>query len=293
MTDHLIRLTNQKGTIRAFFAYTKDTVNEASQIHQCSPVVAAAQGRLLTAAAMMGTMLKNEEDLITLSVRGEGPVGSILVTADTKGHVKGYSANPSVDLPVKSNGKLDVAGIVGPGRLTVTKSMGDFEPYSSTVALQTGEIAEDITYYFAQSEQTPSVVGLGVLVDVDHSIRQAGGFFLQLMPGAGEEDIVYLETKLQGLDSVTELFEQGHTTESLADYFFGEVGYQILDHQGISFSCDCSRERTEAALISLGREALEDMIAEDGGGEVVCHFCGKRYYFDEKDIRDFMESSQT
>lgn len=290
MSDYQIRLTAADGALRAFIAQSRDLVGEAARRHRPSPVVAAALGRLLTAGAMMGPMLKNDGDLLTLTIRGQGPVSGLVVTADRLGRVKGYASQPQADVPNKANGKLDVSGVIGPGTLTVTRSADKGQPYGSTVALQTGEIAEDLTYYFAQSEQTPSVVGLGVLVDLDHSIRQAGGFIIQVMPGASDQVLDALEAKLQGLDSVTQLFEAGHTPESIADLLFSDLTYTIYDRMPISFQCQCSRERTDRSLISLGAASLEEILREDQGAEVLCHFCNEAYTYSAQDLQALIDS---
>lgn len=282
--DYILRISAADGMIRAFFATTRETVNTAVELHQTSAVVAAALGRLLTAGAMMGLMLKNDDDLLTLNIKGDGLVGGLLVTADRNGHVKGYPQNPHADVPNKPNGKLDVSGVIGAGTLTVIKDMGFSDPYLGTIELQTGEIAEDITYYFAQSEQTPSAVSLGVLVDVDYSIRQSGGFIIQLMPGATEETIAYLERMLSGLDSMTNLYEQGHTPESLAQLLFGEIGYETLARTPVCFHCDCSQERAERVLISLGREELTRLKEEDHAASLSCQFCNRQYQFSEQEL---------
>lgn len=280
--DYILRTTAAGGMIRAFFASTRHTVNKAAELHHTSAVMAAALGRLLTAGAMMGLMLKNDGDLLTLKVKGSGPAGGLLVTADRNGHVKGYPQNPMADVPNKPNGKLDVSGVIGAGTLTVIKDMGLSEPYNGTIELQTGEIAEDITYYFVQSEQTPSAVSLGVLVDVDYSIRQAGGFIIQLMPGASEEALDYLEQKLSGLDSLTNLYEQGHTPESLAKLLFEEIGYEELARTPVSFHCDCSQERARRVLLSMGKEELIRLKEEDHTASLNCQFCNREYRFDEQ-----------
>lgn len=293
MNDRILRVTAANGMIRGFFADTRETVNRAMDLHQTTAVVAAALGRLLTAGAMMGVMLKSEDDLLTITVKGSGEIGGVLVTADSEGHVKGYCDNPYADVPNKANGKLNVSGVIGlPGTLTVIKRMGfedSKEPYVGTIELQTGEVAEDVAYYFVQSEQTPSVVSLGVLVDVDYTIRQAGGFILQLLPGADESLIPYLEEKMTGLDTITNLYEAGYTPESLAERLFGEVGYTVLDSIPVEYRCDCSRDRVERALISLGPEELGRMIAEDHQASVSCHFCNKAYEFTEAELQQLLE----
>lgn len=285
MNDYLLRVSAADGMIRGFFANTKETVDCATAIHQTSAVMAAALGRLLTAGAMMGVMLKDDHDLLTLRIKGDGPAGGLIVTANRQAQIRGYAANPQADVPNKTNGKLNVSGVIGSGYLTVTKAMGFGEPYSSTIALQSGEIAEDFTYYFAQSEQTPSAVALGVLVDTDYHIKQAGGFIIQLMPGASESCIRQLEEKLASLESITSLYEQGHTPETLIDLLFQDMGYHIMDRLPISFHCNCSRERTERALISIGRQELESILEEDGKASVQCHFCNETYEYGDEALK--------
>ncbi len=279
--DHILRTTAANGMIRAFFATTRSTVNTAVSTHKTSAVMSAALGRLLTAGSIMGLMLKNDRDLITLVIKGDGPGGGVLVTADHKGHIKGYATNPLAEVPNKGPGKLDVGGAIGNGTLTVIKDMGKGDPFNGTVQLQTGEIADDITYYFSQSEQTPSVVALGVLVDTDYTIKQSGGFIIQLMPGATDEIIDHLEEKISCIDSITNLYEQCHTPESLAKMFFNDIGYQELERVPVNFTCDCSYERVEKALLSIGKEELIKIRDEDKSTTLSCHFCNKEYEFDE------------
>ena len=289
MQDYILRATAYDGRIRAFFATTRGTVNEAASIHRTTPVMSAALGRLLTAGAIMGLNLKNDDDRITLQIKGDGPGGGVLVTADRQGHVKGYPHNPQVVIPKKPNGKLDVGGALGHGTLTVIMDMGFGDPYVGNVPLQSGEVAEDIAYYYAQSEQTPSVVSLGVLVDRDYSIKQAGGFVIQLLPGATEEVIRYLEGKMEGLPSITNLYEEGHTPESLARLLFEDCGYHELERIPVSFYCNCSKARVEKALITLGREEITKLLEEDGGAQLQCHFCNKSYDFTADDLRRLLE----
>lgn len=290
MNDYQIRLTAANGEIRAFIASTRDTVNTAASLHQTSPVMSATLGRLLTATVMMGTMLKDDKDMITAGIRADGPAGGLLATADRHGHVKGYVGNPTADVPKRPDGKLNVGGVIGKGRLTVSKDMGSREPYNSTVALRSGEIAEDFTYYFAQSEQIPSAVALGVLVDVDYSIRQAGGLIVQLMPGASEATIAYLEEKLQDLGALTDRFDAGQTPEALAEDLFGEIGYQLLEQTPLSWQCNCSRDKTEKALIAIGRKELNTLLAQDGKADLECHFCTASYHFSADDLQALIDS---
>lgn len=285
MTDYIVRATAANAQIRAFACTTRETVETARVAHNTSPVITAALGRLLSAGVMMGSMLKSEQDLLTLQVKGEGPVRGITVTADAKGHVKGYPIVPDVILPANAIGKLDVAGAVGPGTLTVIKDMGLKEPYSGQVELQTGEIAEDLTYYFAASEQVPSCVGLGVLMEKNNTVKQAGGFIIQLMPYAEEEVISRLEENVKGLKSVTTMLDEGKTPEEILEIVLDGMDVQVTDQSPASFRCDCSKERVERALISIGRTQLQELIDEGKEVEVNCQFCGKQYQFPVEDLK--------
>ena len=270
--------------MRAFAATTKNLVESARVHHNTSPVATAALGRTLTAGAIMGSMMKNDTDMLTLQIRGDGPIEGITVTADSHANVKGYVGNPDVMLPPK-NGKLDVGGAVGIGLLQVIKDMGLKEPYVGQVALQTSEIAEDLTYYFATSEQVPSAVGLGVLMNKDNTVRQAGGFIVQLMPFAEEEVIAKLEENVSKIDSVTSLLEQGHTPESLLEKVLEGFDIEINDTLPTQFHCNCCRERVEKALISIGRKELNEMVQEGKDIEMNCHFCNKNYNFTVEDLK--------
>lgn len=292
MNDYIVRATAGNGSIRAFAATTGELVQKAREIHHTSPVASAALGRLLTAAAMMGSMLKGEKDLVTLQIRGNGPLQGIVVSGDCRGQVKGYVFNPNVELPDKYPGKLDVGGAVGAGYLDVIKDIGMREPYAGRIELVTGEIAEDLTYYFAQSEQTPSAVGLGVLVETDTSIRCAGGFMIQLLPGADEGMVSRLEEKLRNVPYVTDLLDAGKTPEEILELLLGDMGLRILDRLPAAFTCNCDRQRVEKALISIGREELEKIIEEDGRAKLHCHFCAKEYDFSEADLLRLLEEAK-
>ena len=288
MADYLVRATAADAQIRAFACTTKDTVEAARAAHNTSPVITAALGRLLSAGVMMGSMLKGD-DLLTLQVKGDGPVKGITVTADSMGHVKGYPIVPDVILPANSIGKLDVSGAVGAGTLTVIKDMGLKEPYSGQVALQTGEIAEDLTYYFAASEQVPSCVGLGVLMEKNNTVRQAGGFIVQLMPFATEEVISRLEENIKGLPSVTTMLDQGKTPEEILGTVLDGLDLQVTDQGLAAFQCDCNKERVERALISIGKAELQSMIDDGKEVEVSCQFCGKQYSFQPEELISLRE----
>ena len=289
----MVRATAADAQIRAFAVNAKELTETARAAHNTSPVVTAALGRLMTGALMMGGMLKGEKDILTLQIRGDGPVHGITATADASGHVKGYADNPQAMMPPNSAGKLDVGGVVGAGVLHVMKDMGLKEPYASTVTLQTGEIADDLTYYFAASEQVPSVVALGVLMNRDNTVRQAGGFIVQLMPFTSEEVISRLEEKLTKITSVTELLEAGKTPEELLESVLGEFGLEVTDKTPVSFLCDCSRERVEKALLSLGEKDLGELVDEGKEVELHCHFCNKRYTFSAEEVERLMKAGNS
>ena len=291
MADYLLRATAAQGQIRAFAATTRDVVETARAAHNTSPVATAALGRLLTAGAMMGIMMKGEDDLLTLKIQGDGPIEGLTVTADSKGDVKGYVFNPSVMLPPNAKGKLDVGGALGVGVLSVIRDIGLKEPYVGQTILVTGEIAEDLTYYFATSEQTPSSVALGVLMNKDNTVRQAGGFILQMMPGAQEEVISRLENKLKETTSVTQLLDEGKTPEMILDYVLGEFGLEINEKLPTRFYCNCTRERVEKALVSVGRKELQEMIDDGKPVEVNCHFCNKNYTFSVEELKKLYEKA--
>lgn len=288
MNDYIIRAIAANDQIRAFAAVTTETVETARQDHNTSPVATAALGRLLTAGAMMGTMMKGDKDILTLQIKAGGPLEGITVTADSKGRVKGYVGNPDVCIPANSKGKLDVAGAVGVGFMNVIKDMGLKEPYVGQVALQTSEIAEDLTYYFATSEQVPSAVGLGVLMNKDNTVRQAGGFIVQLMPFAEKSTIAKLEENVQKITSVTNLLEEGHTPESLLEKVLEGFDMEINEKVPTEFYCNCSRERVEKALISIGRKELNEMIQEGKSIEMNCHFCNKNYEFTVEELKEIL-----
>lgn len=288
MNDYIIRATAANDQIRAFATVTTEMVEAAREHHNTSPVATAALGRLLTAGAMMGSMMKGEKDVLTLQIKAGGPLQGITVTADSQGNVKGYVGNPDVCIPANSKGKLDVAGAVGPGFLTVIKDMGLKEPYSGQVMLQTCEIAEDLTYYFATSEQVPSAVGLGVLMNKNNTVRQAGGFIVQLMPFAEEEVISRLEQNVQKINSVTNLLEEGHTPESLLEKVLEGFDVQINEKMDTRFHCNCSKERVAKALISIGRKELNEMIQEGKPIEMNCHFCNTNYNFTVEELKEIL-----
>ena len=291
MTDYIVRATAADGQIRAFAATTKDLVEEARSRHATSPVATAALGRLLTAGVMMGSMMKNDTDVLTLQINGDGPIGGITVTADSKGDVKGYVQNPDVILPPK-NGKLDVGGAVGIGLLTVIKDMGLKEPYSGQTILVTSEIAEDLTYYFANSEQVPSSVGLGVLMEKDNTVKCAGGFIVQLMPFARESVISRLEENVGKISSVTKLLEAGYTPEQLLADLTEGLDLEITDTMPARFYCNCSKKRVERAVASIGEKEIREMIADGKDIEVKCHFCNTAYTYTVEELQEILKRSR-
>lgn len=282
--DYMVRATAADAQIRAFAATTKNLVEEMRSLHNTSPVVSAALGRLLTGGAMMGAMMKGENDLLTLQIKGDGPIGGMTVTADAHGNVKGYANEAQVILPANAAGKLDVGSAVGKGILRVVKDMGLKEPYVGQTILQTGEIAEDLTYYFAVSEQTPSSVGLGVFMEKNNTVKQAGGFILQLMPYAEESVIARLEDNLRQFPSVTAALEEGKNPEQMLEALLDGLPMEIVDTMDVQYRCDCSKQRVERAMISLGKKELEEMIAEGKEVEAGCQFCNQKYKFTVEEL---------
>lgn len=292
MSDYIIRATAAEGQIRAFAATTKEMVEYAREAHNTSPVATAALGRLLTAGAMMGVMMKGDKDILTIKIEGDGPIRGLTVTADAKGNVKGYAVNPEVLLPPNEKGKLDVGGALGIGVLSVIKDIGLKEPYVGQTILVTSEIAEDLTYYFATSEQTPSSVALGVLMNRENTVRQAGGFILQMMPGASEEVIAALENKLNEITSITALLDAGMTPEQVLEHILGDFGMEILDKIPTQFACNCTKDRIEKALISVGKTELQAMIDDGKTIEVNCHFCNKHYPVTVDELKNLLEQAR-
>lgn len=291
--DRLIRATAADAQIRAFACVSTDMVEEARKRHDLSPVSCAALGRLMTGGVMMGAMLKGDNDIVTLQLLGDGPIGKVTVTADSKGNVKGYADNPSVMLPPNSMGKLDVGGAVGKGYLNVIKDMGLKEPYSGQVQLQTGEIAEDLTYYFVTSEQIPSSVGLGVLINRDDmTVKQAGGFIIQLMPFASDEVLERLEENIKNLKPVTTMLDEGFSAEEMLKKILDGFDIEYNDEMPVRFFCNCSRQRVEKALISVGKDELKAMIKDNEPVRVNCHFCNTDYEFDIDEIKNMLKKCQ-
>lgn len=290
MSDYIVRATAAEAQIRAFSCTTRNIVETARQAHNTSPVVTAALGRLLSAGIMMGSMLKGDDDKLTLQIKGSGPVQALMVTADSKGNVKGYANVPDVILPANAAGKLDVAGAIGAGTLHVIRDMGLKDPYVGQTLLQTGEIAEDLTYYFAASEQIPSSVGLGVLMERDNTVKQAGGFIIQLMPFAEESVINRLEQNLRGIASVTSMLDAGNTPEQMLVQLLAGMECEIMETRPAAFSCSCGRERIEKVLISLGKKEIKEMIDEGQEIEINCQFCGKHYLFNIDELNELYQT---
>lgn len=284
MSDYIIRATAANQQIRAFAITSKELVEYARERHNTSPVATAALGRLLSAGAMMGVMMKGEKDMLTLQMKGDGPINGVLVTADSKGNVKGYVGNPNVIIPPNYAGKLDVGAAIGYGDLTVIKDLGLKEPYASKVPLGTSEVAEDLTYYFAKSEQVPSAVALGVLMEKDNTVKQAGGFIVQLMPFAEEKVICALEEKIAKITSVTSMLEKGMTPEDILNEVLGELGVEFTDKIDTGFECDCSKEKVSKAMIGVGKAELQNIIDEGKNIEVHCHFCNTYYDFTPEEL---------
>ncbi|GER67624.1 Hsp33 family molecular chaperone HslO [Weizmannia acidilactici] len=292
MTDYLIKALAYDGQVRAYAADTTQTVGEAQRRHYTWPTASAALGRTLTAGAMMGAMLKGDEK-ITIKVEGGGPIGVILVDANAHGEVRGYVTNPQTHFDVNEKGKLDVRRAVGTdGTLTVVKDLGLREHFSGQVPLVSGELGEDFTYYFAASEQVPSAVGVGVLVNPDNTILASGGFIIQLMPGTGEEIITAIENKIANTAPISELIRKGLTPEEILESLLGKGNVQVLDKMPVRFECTCSKEKFASAMISLGKKEIREMIEEDGQAEAVCHFCREKYHFTREDLEKLLEEAK-
>ncbi|MFA5522923.1 MAG: Hsp33 family molecular chaperone HslO [Tissierellales bacterium] len=294
MQDNVIRAIDKEGNIRVFVANTTALVNDARNIHDMTPTASAALGRTLTAAIIMGAMLKNEKETVSIQLKGGGPIGTVLAVANSKGQVKGYVGDPTVELPLKSNGKLDVSGAVGQnGKVTVIRDYGLKEPYIGQSDIVTGEIAEDMANYYAYSEQQPSAVALGVLVDKDTSIKAAGGYMIQVLPDASEEAIDRLEGNIANTEPISSLIEKGLTPEDILYHVCRGFDMAIKDKISVELTCDCSVERIQKALIAIGRIELEDIIENDGEAELICHFCNKKYHFDREELRSLIDKSDT
>lgn len=290
--DYLVRALCFNDTIRAVAVTATGVVNEAHLAHDTWNTATAALGRTLIAGLLLGSSQKGQEHM-TIKVQGNGPIGTILVDANAKGEVKGYAQNPHVSLPSNAQGKLDVRGAVGTeGSLTVIKDLGLKEPFVGQVPLISGELGEDFTNYMASSEQIPSAIGLSVLVDTDESVRAAGGFMIQVMPGATEETITEIEQRLAKLPFVSTLIDEGKTPEEILAAILGEENMTILDREPVAFACDCSKEKFAQALTRIGGDALQEMIDEDEGAETVCHFCNSKYQFDKAELEELQKLAQ-
>ncbi|KAB7704292.1 Hsp33 family molecular chaperone HslO [Bacillus aerolatus] len=293
MKDYLVKALAFDGQVRAYASDTTQTVNEAQRKHYTWPTASAALGRTMTAGVMMGAMMKGEEK-ITIKLEGGGPVGVILVDANSKGEVRGYVTNPQTHFDLNEQGKLDVRRAVGTeGMLTVVKDVGLREHFSGQTPIVSGEIGDDFTYYFAASEQLPSSVGVGVLVNPDNSILAAGGFIIQIMPGAEEEVISLIEEKITNMTPISKLIEKGMTPEEILFYILGKENVKILETMPVSFECTCSKERFGDALIGLGKEEIQAMIDEDGQAEAQCHFCNEKYVFTKDELEQMKEEANS
>lgn len=291
MTDYIVRASAADGQIRAFATTTRDMTEYAREVHNTSPIATAALGRTLAAGAMMGIMMKGEKDVLTIRIKGDGPIAGITVTANSKAEVKGYVNNPEVMLPPSAKGKLDVGGAIGAGTLSVIMDLGLKEPYIGQTNLVTSEIAEDLTYYFATSDQVPSSVALGVLMNKDNTVKRAGGFIIQLMPFADDEIIDKLEAKLGQITGITDLLDQNMTPEMILEYVLGDFDLEILSKEPTSYVCDCSKERVEKAIITIGPKDISEMIDDNEPIEVNCHFCSKNYEFSVEELKDILLKS--
>ena len=289
MKDVIVRATAADGYIRAFAASTKNIVEFARKAHETSPVCTAALGRLLTAGSMMGAMMKSPADVLTIKIGCDGPIEGLCVTADSSGNVKGFVKNPLVMLPAKANHHFDVGGAVGNGILSVIRDLGLKDPYVGEVQLQTGEIAEDLTYYFASSEQTPSCVGLGVLMNRENTVEEAGGFILQLMPNCPDEVIAKLEDNIRTLPSVTDMLSEGMSPENILQRVMDGFAVSVTDSIYPEYRCNCSKERYTKGLFSLGSKELQTLINGDERVEVVCQFCKSKYYFPADELQEMVD----
>lgn len=290
-SDYIVRATAANHQIRAFAISSTNTIEEARQRHNTSPIATVALGRLMSAGAMMGAMMKGDDDIITIQIKGDGPIGGLTVTADAKANVKGYVNHPEVMLPLNSAGQLDVEKALGIGVLSVIKDIGLREPYVGDTILVTSDITQDLTYYFATSEQVPTSVGLSVIMSKDNTVKSAGGFIIQLLPDASEEIISALEKKIKEVKNVTTMLEHGYTPEQMLEELLGEFGLDILDKIPTQFHCNCSKERMSRALISIGKKELRSLIEEGKPIEVNCHFCGSHYNFDVEELKDLLHKA--
>ena len=290
--DYIVRATAAGETVRAFAIRSTDLTSEARELHHTFPVVTAALGRLLSAGAMMGSMMKGDRDMLTLQMKGDGPIGQMTVTVDSHGNVKGFPANPDVDIPRKRAGKLDVGGAVGRGTLTVSMDLGLKEPYNGQVEIQTGEIGDDLAYYYTVSEQTPSAVGLGVMLNTDSSVRHAGGFIIQIMPDAAEETISAIEEKVAAAEPVTAMMDEGMSPEDMLDFFLGDLGLKITEKLPVRYHCGCTKDKVAGALATISTKDIEEIINDGEEIEVKCYFCNSAYRFGIDELKEIMASRQ-
>lgn len=288
----ITRAMTKCGSARILIINSKEMVNDAIEIHRLSPTCAAALGRTLTAASLIGVMLKNKTDSATLTFDGDGVCGKLIATSDYYGNVKGCAENPSADLPVNSKGKLDVAGAVGKGNMYIIRDCGEGEPYVGMIPIVSGEIAEDITEYYARSEQIPTVCALGVLIGTDYKAVSAGGVLIQLLPGADDEFIDRLSQRVPLLSDISKTFASGKSNAEILNEIMGDIEIDIFDEIDCSYHCDCSAERVEKALISIGKKELEDIIKDGKPIEVGCQFCGKKYVFESNDVKKLYERAK-
>lgn len=287
MSDYSVRAISKDGSFRGFAAITTNLVQELQKMHVTFPTASAALGRTATMGALMGLELKNDKDVVTIQVKGDGPLGEIMVVGNGQGHVRGYVDHPGVMIPLKENGKIDVSGGVGEGYIYIIRDIGMKEPYRGSSPIVSGELGEDFTYYYSVSEQTPSSIGLGVLVNRDQ-ILVAGGYMVQVLPGASDEAIDVLEKRIMEIPSVTALLETGIKPEDMIYRLLGDDA-EILETKSVEFRCTCSREKTESMLASIGKKELQEMIEEDGEAEVVCHFCNTKYHFSKEELLSILE----
>ena len=292
MKDLLTKAVTRNGYIRIYAVNTKNIVQAAQTYHKTLPLATAALGRLITGAVIMGSMMKEEDASITLQLHGDGPLGRVLAVANAKGQVKGYVENPLADLPLNRVGKIDVGGGVGGGYLSVVKDLKLKEPYIGQVPLQSGEVGDDLAFYFAQSEQVPSMVALGVLVDRDYTVKQAGGFIVQIMPDCDEFNLKKFEKAAEGITSVTALLDKGLSNEELIHHVMKDFEVDILETVPVDYVCDCCDERMRRAIVSLGKKEIEDIIKEQGEAEIVCQFCNKAYNYDKKDLEKMLAKAK-
>ncbi len=289
MSDYIVNAITSDGAIRVIAADTTQLCNEAQRIHKTFPTASAALGRTLTAASIMGSMLKAEDDSVSIQLNGGGPIGRVIAIGNGNGVVRGYVDKPYIDLPLNSKGKLDVGGAIGTdGTLSVIRDLGLKEPYVGQTPLISGEVAEDLTHYYAESEQLPTAIALGVLVDTDHSIKKAGGFILQILPGAYDKDIDKIEKAVNSIGSVTDLLDKGMKPEDIVRKLLEGYEIEYFDKKEPSYKCICSRARIDKALISIGKKELSKIIEEDGKAEISCHFCNSTYNYNEDELKTLL-----